>query len=452
MTVDYDFIIVGSGVLGCLAYDYIASRDNKVLLIAETNEIDHKNYILQKGSQQYSGIVRGRKKGLGGTSLLWGGAMNINYDKKFIKQCQLDPIKFEIEKKSIFNFFGIRNINTKSKKKIYSSKKYSIYEEEIVWPSFRKRNVFQNLKQKYSGKLNIKIGTYKKIDKKGDISRLFVKTKSNKTEIFTCKKVVFCMGFFDNVRENLKNNENLRFKEHLSSKIGVISNTEKFPLSSSLFYKFNYFQTKRYEIFDKKQKRSIGFLHLSTNKSDFLIRLRDLLICFQSFKFPSFHLMYDLLRLSHQILPIIKNMIFNKGDISNKMNKSDIHLVIDKVQYSTIKKSNNQLSINWNISDLDIKVFKNLKLEMNKIIKSMIDQSLSPKKFYRPYKISRPKEIFHPFLGCNQKKWENNNHIWSGTHALNELGSLSPTLASHFLKMSEYENARKIMYNYSNKK
>lgn len=452
MKADFDFVIIGSGVLGCLAYDYISSHDNNVLLISEANTNDDNNYLIQTGPQNYSGILKGRKKGLGGTSQLWGGAMNINFEKKFIDQCQTEFINFDVEKKRVFDFFGIHNIKTKPKKKVYGSKKYSIYEEEIVWPSFTKRNVFKNLKRKYQNGLNLKIGSYKKVEKIGEIYRLFVKTGLNKLEIFTCKKVIFCMGFIDNIHENLKDKENFKFKEHLSSPIGVISDTENFPLSSSLSYKFNHFKTKRYEIFDNKQNKSIGFLHLSNIKSDFLIKFRDLLICLQSFKVPPLLLIYDIIKLSYQILPIIKSMIVNKGDISNKKSKSYIHLVIDKVQCCNIIKSGNQLKLNWNISEVDIKVFKNLKLEMNKIIQSLIDQTPLQKKSYEISKTIRPKEIFHPFSGLMEKKWEDSEHIWAGTHALQQLGSLSPTLPSHFLKMKEYENARKNMCDYTNKK
>ena len=452
MKAEFDFIIIGSGVLGCLAYDYISSRGNKVLLISESNSMDDNKCVTQIGLQNYSGILSGRKKGLGGTSQLWGGAMNINFEKIFIEQCQTEFINFDVEKKRVFDFFGIHNVKTKPKKKVYGSKKYNIYEEEIVWPSFTKRNVFKNLKQKYQNGLNLKIGSYKKVEKIGEIYRLFVKTGSNKLEIFTCKKVIFCMGFIDNIHENLKDKENSKFKEHLSSPIGVISDTENFPLSSSLSYKFNHFKTKRYEIFDNKQNKSIGFLHLSTIKSEFLIKFRDLLICLQSFKAPPLLLIYDIIKLSYQILPIIKSMIVHKGDISNKKSKSHIHLVIDKAQYSNITKSNNQLKINWDISDVDIKFFKNLKREMNKIVQSLIDKSPSPNRSYKSSGAIRPMEIFHPFSGISKKNQEDSEYIWAGTHALQNLGSLSPTLAAHFLKMKEYENARKNMCDYTNKK
>ena len=63
-----------------------------------------------------------------------------------------------------------------------------------------------------------------------------------------------------------------------------------------------------------------------------------------------------------------------------------------------------------------------------------------------------PKEIYHPFSGFRKKKLKDSEHIWSGTHDLQHLGSLSPTLASHFLKMKEYENARKNMCDYTNQK
>ena len=61
-------------------------------------------------------------------------------------------------------------------------------------------------------------------------------------------------------------------------------------------------------------------------------------------------------------------MILNKGDISNKMSGSDIYLVIDKIECSSITKSKDILKINWNISEIDMKVFNSLALEISKII------------------------------------------------------------------------------------
>jgi len=89
---------------------------------------------------------------------------------------------------------------------------------------------------------------------------------------------------------------------------------------------------------------------------------------------------------------------------------------------------------------------------MNKIIKIIIGQSHSPKTSYKTFRTARPKEIYHPFSGIRKNKWEDSDYIWSGTHALQHLGCLSPTLASHFLKIKEYENARKNMCNYTNQK
>ena len=107
MKPDYDFIIIGSGVLGCLAYDYFVSHNNKVLLISEGNKTNHDKTIIQTGPQHYSGILDGRKKGLGGTSQLWGGAMNSNFEKKFIKQCQIKHTIFEIERKRVLDFLEL---------------------------------------------------------------------------------------------------------------------------------------------------------------------------------------------------------------------------------------------------------------------------------------------------------------------------------------------------------
>jgi len=239
MSTDFDFIIIGSGVLGCLAYDFLASRDSSVLLISEGNFSEGDKHITQTGIQTYSGVSMGRKKGLGGTSQLWGGAMNVNYEKEFIEKCQTDTIDFNIEKTRIFNFFGITNFKSNPKKKIYSSKKYTIYEQEVVWPSFAKRNVFENIRRKYKDHLNLKIGSFKKVEKQGKIFRVFIQTESNNLDIFSCKKVIFCMGFLENIGAQLNNKEIYKFKDHISSKIGVISNTKNFPLSSSLLYKMN---------------------------------------------------------------------------------------------------------------------------------------------------------------------------------------------------------------------
>ena len=105
MNSDYDFIVIGSGVLGCLAYDYFVSHKNKVLLISEGNTTNNDKNIIQTGPQYYSGILYGRKKGLGGTSQLWGGAMNTNFENKFIKECKTKYTNFENERKRVLFFF-----------------------------------------------------------------------------------------------------------------------------------------------------------------------------------------------------------------------------------------------------------------------------------------------------------------------------------------------------------
>ena len=118
-------------------------------------------------------------------------------------------------------------------------------------------------------------------------------------------------------------------------------------------------------------------------------------------------------------------MIINNGDISNKKNKSYVHLVVDKAEFSNIKKSNNEIKIDWSITEADIKFFNNLKREMSKIIKFIIRQSSSPQTSYKTLRTVRPEEIYHPFSGLRKKKWEDSEYIWSGTHALQYLGSLS---------------------------
>ena len=100
-----------------------------------------------------------------------------------------------MKKIEFFKFFGIKNVKSKPRTKVYSSKKYDIYEEEIIWPSFSKRNVFKNLKQKYKKHLNLKIGLYKKTEKIKKLFHVLIQTETGKTETFTAKKVVFCMGF-----------------------------------------------------------------------------------------------------------------------------------------------------------------------------------------------------------------------------------------------------------------
>ena len=126
--------------------------------------------------------------------------------------------------------------------------------------------------------------------------------------------------------------------------------------------------------------------------------------------------------------------------------------MIDKVQSCNITKIDGKLNINWDISEVDIRFFKSLKLEINKIIKSLIDQTSTKQKVYKSNKTIKLEEIFHPFSGLKAQKLKKNEHIWAGSHDLNKLGSLSPTIASHFLKMKEYENAGKNMYNNTYKK
>ena len=193
-------------------------------------------------------------------------------------------------------------------------------------------------------------------------------------------------------------------------------------------------------------------MHLSTDKSDLLIKVRELLICLQSFKFPPGKLIYDVVKMSYQIFPIIKGLILHGGNISNEKNNSYIHLVIDKPKPSNITKSNKNINLDWSISKHDLEFFNNLKDEMLHIISSLIDKSTLPKKLLKVSETTRPIEIFHPFSNTTKKYFQKSDYIWTSTGNLQKLGSLSPTIASHLLSIKEYENARKNMCNNINKK
>ena len=80
-----------------------------------------------------------------------------------------------------------------------------------------------------------------------------------------------------------------------------------------------------------------------------------------------------------------------------------VHLVVDKAEFSNIKKSDNETKIDWSVTEADIKRFNNLKREINKIIKIIIDQSSSQKISYKTFRTVRPKEIYHPFSGLRKK-------------------------------------------------
>ena len=68
---------------------------------------------------------------------------------------------------------------------------------------------------------------------------------------------------------------------------------------------------------------------------------------------------------------------------------------------------------------------------MNKIIKIIIDQSSSPQISYKTFRTGDLKK-FTTHFRVLEKKWEDSEYIWSGTHALKHLGSLSPTFGFAF--------------------
>jgi choline dehydrogenase-like flavoprotein len=203
---NYDFIIIGGGTVGLIFAKRLKElMPNSMILVIESgsknNEVDdanNLNHIINRG-MPYTGAIEGRRRAIGGTSTVWGGAMLAFQSADMINASWPVDLKELITYESkVDDLFGLDD--GQSDCRIGST---DFVQRLCKWPSFRKRNV-RNLLDNYLKKGNcydlLCDGTVvgvKSIDQKYIIS---VKSLKGTEIILNCRKLIISAGAIETTR------------------------------------------------------------------------------------------------------------------------------------------------------------------------------------------------------------------------------------------------------------
>lgn len=150
---EYDYVIVGGGTVGLIFAKRLAERTvGKSILVIESGskcrENEHANILnaIVNRSKTYDGAVEGRRRAIGGTSTVWGGAMlafqnadltNANWPVTLNELTCYEP--------EIDEIFGLEPFETDQ-----NIDCTDFIRRRCKWPSFTNRNV-RNILSNYLG-------------------------------------------------------------------------------------------------------------------------------------------------------------------------------------------------------------------------------------------------------------------------------------------------------------
>ena len=451
MNKQYDVAIIGSGVMGCLAYDFFARENLDVVMISEDSLDGPQNFSVIANKSTYSGVTHGRHRGLGGTSVLWGGAMNSDIrSHPVFQKLAMHSISMDYELNQVFKFFGIRRPKVAKKSCVAENDKYRILEEDIIWPNFWRRNAYKNLSKIYKNEMNIKIGVLKKVQKERGLSKVSYLTTEKKVKTIYAKKVFLGLGFIENIKFAQKYNNNAHsFYEHISAPVLKVKRCCDTCFSPSLKFKGTYFKTKRYDIYDKNLGRSVGFFHLHSEKSRFLMKLRVLLLKIQQNKLPTSHEILALLSGVPDLLTMLYTFVFKSGELSYQKSNFVVHLVRDQKHSIDIAVTDDVVESTFKNKDIEYTDFMTLRDDITSLILDNI--TVRPDGSAQLVKLSDRSldVIYHPF---GAKLEGNGSFEFIGTHQLSYLGALSPTIPAYLFNIPDFKNATNDLRTNSNEK
>ncbi len=391
---NYYYIIIGGGTAGLICAKRIRERiPNKNILVIESGSRDREdeqanilNKVINLG-RLYSGATEGRRRAIGGTSTIWGGAMltfqsadlvNANWP---IKLDELNCYEPEIDK-----IFGLDSLQTDTK--IVSS---NFIQRRCKWPSFSNRNV-RNIQNDYlqsSESYDLLCdATVVEIEKHVDEWIIKVKSLAGYEAKLYCQKIIIAAGAIETTRlamtiRSQNNNLNSLKSSSKSSALGryfsdhiSVCVAEIIPQDLTKFYKKYLFKfgkkgsmsNLRYELSENSvlRKETLPiFMHIGyridvENPFGFL---REIYQAIQKRVLPSTRSIFGVLRglpwliraaywrfVHKSILwPTGSNIILNIVVEQGKKYQNHVGISGDKLDVL----GQNKVMIDWNIDELD---------------------------------------------------------------------------------------------------
>lgn len=387
---DCDYLVVGGGTIGLPTSLWLAeSTSNNVICVEAGSSTNvKKNFFgnTEVYGSKYKGANQGRRFGLGGTSVIWGGALS----PFLAKDC--DDYGWSINSVDLKKYFDKINElfnlpkNYNYLEEIYISKKSDYVERHYLWPSFKNRNVYLALKKKIKKTSNLKIfnntvvTNIESYKNKNIITIIHNKIKAK----IVCKNLLICAGAIESTRlalllQNKKNNRvGFGLSDHLSAPIGKIKSTNLDLLNKKFNFKFlknGAMKCLRYEMSSLSNKRKIipphhvliKFIKKKNITKNVFYNLRLLLQSFQQGYFPSLSILINIVINFRLTARMIVWRFFKKILLRPENSFAEIHLVIqqdinffNRINLSKNKRDqfqNPRSVINWKVTKVDEKNF-----------------------------------------------------------------------------------------------
>lgn len=255
LEVTTDIVIIGGGIAGLIAATELASHGKRVIVVesgkeTRSDQVEALNEVEQTG-QTYAGAQLGRARCLGGTSLLWGGAMLPFLRTDFERDDGPWPIEYsEIAPyfKEIEHLFALPDHPYECPEVLKNRENKDFIPRIAKWPNFQTRNVVNALKRKIKSNTNLDIWLNSTVTdfnfaESGKIQSVLARNINGGNIKVSADEFVCAAGAIETTRILLtidrKKNEKIfgkhkiigrYFHDHLSSSVAKIS-----PSSSVLF-------------------------------------------------------------------------------------------------------------------------------------------------------------------------------------------------------------------------
>lgn len=401
--VDADFAIIGGGTVGLITALELASKlpEKQIVVIESGYKFSEQSEIFEVNFKHsnYLGAIKGRFRGLGGTSARWGGAMIPMQPadwKDLDLGFELTDLYRHIER--LEQIFGLPPGDYSAS--IEDQFLGSPYTARLgKWPAFKNRNTYHIFKSRIRKLSNLKVYVNSHVtsftqNSESDTQTILALSENKNKLLVSTRNIILCAGAIESTRLALIYTENLGiekpeglgrfFSDHLAISVGHLRVADKIKQRvfneafSFRFEKNGTFRNIRFELNnDERDQLPPHYVHFTWKPADNggFSTLRDIYQQLQTGKPPS---LGKIMKLIHHLPWLFKAIywrIFKKRVLFDE--DASLHLDVLLEQHPstenmiTIDKSSNtnpfgqhKLAIDWKISQRDI-------TNLNKIIKRL---------------------------------------------------------------------------------
>jgi len=331
---DYEYTIIGGGIVGLILFKELLNKNKKVCLIESNNNDLNKGYI-SSNSFPHDDLDKNRFRGLGGTSHKWGGGC-VLFEPKDFEKWPFDYdffMKYYIKAAKLFNinlekYIDKNMFNTSFTSNIFKESCY--YSTNLVGYNTFVNHLFNtNTLRELLNKHTIINYTLVKINKK----TLLIKNINNDIKNIPYKNCILCCGGLECPKILLESGfTNNNIGKYYSSHINV--SCGNWVLNKNIIKDFTHNKETRYFLYKKNNKNIIRVLNYN-NK-----------MVLQSDQTPNIH---SGITLSEDMNTLLSKKIVLTHDII----KTDLENIVECYKDLNIELINNNIGHIENIPTIN---------------------------------------------------------------------------------------------------